>query len=390
MEILQQLQVDINRYLRDKFKQEAAYFKFQNKLLKGNGDIVAKFANRLEDPEYGFQDSSNDTTQWVVPVQSMKLTSISVTFFINREKAYQQFIMGVILKGFPLAGANGKQICLKCDTEELNLERHTLSDFRILSIHKVIRNILMIDGYNVSDAATQTVRIGRNPFKKSDNSIDILCGPVLTNGLTAAEYISKRSNDMQLIAQHKYGIRVKDSQKLKSLVASLGRSAAIVDMLESKASSPIDLRKDKNASSKGASFILYNYARLAILFRTFEEKTRSGYYPDSPDLSQVDFSLLSEEDEWQLFWVYVVGFPNMLKQALGGEQLAHLSPHLVLNFTSGLVICLSRYYRRVRILTENRDHLLPTLFARIGLLKSVFQVLSKLLHLLDLEAIEQM
>lgn len=120
---------------------------------------------------------------------------------------------------------------------------------------------------------------------------------------------------MQLIAQHKYGIRVRNHQRFQETIASLGRSAAIVDMLESKASSPIDMRKEKNQSSKGqsmnlhgqrkcvpklilsigAAFILYNYARLSVLFRTYEEKQKTGYYPELPSIENVDFSLLKEE-----------------------------------------------------------------------------------------------
>lgn len=63
---------------------------------------------------------------------------------------------------------------------------------------------------------------------------------------------------MQLIAQHKYGIRVRDHRHFQETIASLGRSAAIVDMLESKASSPVDMRKDKYQSSKGKCACYFN------------------------------------------------------------------------------------------------------------------------------------
>lgn len=57
---------------------------------------------------------------------------------------------------------------------------------------------------------------------------------------------------------------------------------------------------------KGAAFILYNYARISVLFKTFAEKQKTGYYPELPPLENVDFSLLSEEVS------FVPGFIDML------------------------------------------------------------------------------
>lgn len=45
---------------------------------------------------------------------------------------------------------------------------------------------------------------------------------------------------------------------------------------------------------EGASFILYNCARLATLFKEFDKRVESKLYPPLPALEQIDFSLLSE------------------------------------------------------------------------------------------------
>lgn len=79
---------------------------------------------------------------------------------------------------------------------------------------------------------------------------------------------------MQLIAQHKYGIRVRDHQRFQEMIASLGRSAAIVDMLESKASSPIDMKKEKNQSSKGMFYNIDTYDPITLDFMIY----RSRFY----------------------------------------------------------------------------------------------------------------
>lgn len=101
---------------------------------------------------------------------------------------------------------------------------------------------------------------------------------------------------MQLMAQHKYGLRVRNEKVFIELIDKLGRAAVTVDMLEVKHSRPVALNSSGvTSSSKGAAFILYNSARLETLLRTFDEKVKSGYYPELPELDQVDLSLLVEE-----------------------------------------------------------------------------------------------
>lgn len=110
------------------------------------------------------------------------------------------------------------------------------------------------------------------------------------------ECFRKRSTDMQLMAQHKYGLRVRNEKVFIELIDKLGRAAVTVDMLEVKHSRPVALNSSGvTSSSKGAAFILYNSARLETLLRTFDEKVKSGYYPELPELDQVDLSLLVEE-----------------------------------------------------------------------------------------------
>lgn len=45
----------------------------------------------------------------------------------------------------------------------------------------------------------------------------------------------------------------------------------------------------------GASFILYNSARIETILRKFNEKVEVGYYNMLPELSDINFGLLCEE-----------------------------------------------------------------------------------------------
>jgi len=63
------------------------------------------------------------------------------------------------------------------------------------------------------------------------------------------------------------------------------------------------------------AFVLYNYARLATLFAHFERACKNGVYPRLPDVTKVDFSLLKEEEEWELLFHYVLQYPLVVKEA---------------------------------------------------------------------------
>lgn len=371
--------------------------KYQGKQLAECGDIIVKIVEPKTDfADFDAQSLATESQKWSLPIGTVRVADSSVAFFMKREKAFRCFITASLQDKIWRTDNAYQQIILSNDVGEVkSLDALNLMEFRILTLTNVVRNLFEFVGLKISNNISSEenyhiIKITRNRCKAATNTTDLICGPVMSKSLCATDFIRNRANDMQLIAQHKYGIRVRDNQRFQDMIASLGRSAAIVDMLESKASSPIDMKKERNYSSKGAAFILYNYARISVLFKTVEEKQKACYYPELPSVETVDFALLQEEDEWQLLWVYVAGFPEMIKQALGDGLLSRLSPHLVLSFASGLVICLSKYYRRVRILTENREHLLPTMFARIYLLKSVYNILSALLKILDLEAVTHM
>uniref|UniRef100_A0A182Q125 DALR anticodon binding domain-containing protein n=1 Tax=Anopheles farauti TaxID=69004 RepID=A0A182Q125_9DIPT len=266
----------------------------------------------------------------------------------------------------------------------------TAPNASIAAEHKVIHRTIW--------SAVKHVKVVQQKSKLLDvDHVEVLCGPVLTGTdvQDAAQYIQQRSNDMQLIAQHRYGLRMDDNLRLQKLVASLGRSAAIVDMLHKRQTNAIDMRNPQEVvqtqcSSKGAAFILYNYARLASIFKKHAKLVEEDPLNTLPPEEMIDYSLLSESDEWQLLYLYVIGFPGALEQTIGYGPSARVAPYHLLEFTLHLIQCLSKYYCRVRILTANRPKLQPVMFARLHLLRAVYDTLKVLLSLLDLEPIEEM
>lgn len=231
--------------------------------------------------------------------------------------------------------------------------------------------------------------------------------------MTYSEYLTKRSTDMQLIAQHKYGLRVQNDKYLRDLVQVLGAAAVIVDLLEAKTSGPVFLASKSNqvanTSSKGASFILYNSARIETLFRGYDERVASGYYSPPPETT--DWGLLTEEDEWKLVYNYLLEYQHVLERTV---QAKEIQIHGICGFLYKLVGQFSVYYRTTKILTvriaiqagdliaplsspalssplqENRPHLMPVLHTRIALLRGLRRVLNELLYILGIAPVQQM
>lgn len=100
---------------------------------------------------------------------------------------------------------------------------------------------------------------------------------------------------MRLMALHKYGIRVQQDARFCALIERLGSAAATVDLLEVKHTNPVQIIRCGLGSSKGASFILYNSARLETLLRRFERRVLDGYYEALPEFEQIKWELLNTE-----------------------------------------------------------------------------------------------
>lgn len=57
------------------------------------------------------------------------------------------------------------------------------------------------------------------------------------------------------------------------------------------------------------------------------------------------------QEEWQLVYAYLAGFPNLIERCLEQLERGLCSTHLIIHFLHGLVAIFSVYYRRIRILT---------------------------------------
>lgn len=199
--------------------------------------------------------------------------------------------------------------------------------------------------------------------------------------MDAKTYVAKRCEDMQLISIHKYGIRVRSDDNFRKLIEKLGRYAVILDFLEVKHSSAMTLATDPRQA-----FILYNSARLETLMEKFNNKVTEGYYEDLPDVQDIDMSLLKEFEEWQLLKM-ILFFPEIIDRGINYLSEGKVALHLIHKYLSAFASIFSIYYRRVRLLTENRSQLMRVLHAKIYFLRAVQRIFNETLAIFSIEPV---
>ncbi|NXU59817.1 DALD3 protein, partial [Turnix velox] len=229
----------------------------------------------------------------------------------------------------------------------------------------------------------------------------LVCGPVkVTNPsspIGAEQYFQLRKRQMYEASVMKYGELAQD-EAWTEVIDTLTVAAIRFEMLSTAHRSQITLDlEDSSISTKGTksgAFVMYNCARLATLFDTYQRAVERGTYPPLPPASELNFSCLREEGEWLLLFNYLLPFPEVLQQA------AQLSPpnkgiritantEVVCKFLIQLSMDFSSYYNRVHILGEPFPHLFDQMFARLQLLGAVRDMFHNTLATLHLPPLSQ-
>ncbi|XP_038214257.1 DALR anticodon-binding domain-containing protein 3 [Zerene cesonia] len=332
---------------------------------------------------------------WTLPIRKVTEIKDHLHIFLDRHRAIEVGLSSSLTNNERILVGLNEGNCL---VESDSIENTTcITSLRMNYTAEVIKNLYSI--YDKRLEFKPKLLVTSKSSVKLDDSKIILCGTVLNcktgskeTTITADDFIRLRQDELTLIAQHKYGVRVSTDSKWKEFIRHLGESAVAFELLQIKPSSPVKIQFDASSgSSKGAAFILYNCARLETIIKTFNEHVNDGRYPTLPKFEDIDFSLLTNEDEWCLIFNYILGFPSLLRNCVEiNESKCDFRPHLLCSFLSSMVRVFSQYYRKVRILTEARKHLLPVMFARIYMLKSLNDTLKTCLRLLNIKSVSQM
>lgn len=157
-------------------------------------------------------------------------------------------------------------------------------------------------------------------------------------------------------------------------------------MLSGSVGQPVAIQTD--CQNSDSSFVLYNYARIVQLINSFKKSVSKNEYPPIPD--EVDYSVLIEMEEWEIFINFILLYQETIASITQEDHKGIFRLNKVCQLLVGLAKAFSRYYNRVRILREPLSHFLPTIFARMNLLKAILMTFDHALKLLDISPILRM
>ncbi|GAB1597981.1 DALR anticodon-binding domain-containing protein 3-like [Argonauta hians] len=217
---------------------------------------------------------------------------------------------------------------------------------------------------------------------------------------SAEEYYRLRKLQMENAAALKYGGFVREDAKWNQTINNLTDACIKFEILATNHRNLLKLDlcnispcTEDSADNNAGPFVMYNCARLAMLFQKFDNGVKKGVYPRLPSLSHCDMTLLKLEEEWTLLYNFVEPFGRLVGSTipcLGDTLYLNIQTHKVVGFLVSLSHCLSSYYSRVHVLGEPLKHLLPLMFARLHLLNAVHQVMVNGLKLLNIEPVSQL
>eukprot|EP00708_Paratrimastix_pyriformis_P002214 GAFH01000955.1.p2 GENE.GAFH01000955.1~~GAFH01000955.1.p2 ORF type:complete len:736 (-),score=385.89 GAFH01000955.1:67-2121(-) len=142
-------------------------------------------------------------------------------------------------------------------------------------------------------------------------------------------------------------------------------------------------------------FLLYNYARICSIFRKFESRVVAANPAMALcPLSQVQWGLLEDPQEWELLIEYLITFPDVVWAIAvpampARPALPQFSAHLLCDHLVSLVRLFSSYYKRVKIINPDPAQA-PLMHARLWMCRLVQQVLGNGMKLLTMHPLDQM
>ncbi|XP_055384928.1 DALR anticodon-binding domain-containing protein 3 [Condylostylus longicornis] len=335
--------------------------------------------------------------QWQIPIERIDFKNSRCLLYLNKLKTIQ-FVFKEVLEN----NSFGKQELKHNFQVIFPISNNTdLTNWRRNLVATTLNNVLEFCRSNETCSSPNANTVCYLDFsdKKTnyeDRSVAMSCGLVVDastkkkTNLCFHDYFCSRRRDMQLIAMHKYGIRMQGDTCFAEFLDKLGSATVTIDLLEVKHTSPIQVSNEKMSNSKGASFILYNCARLETLLEKFNDRVAKNFYSELPALSETDLTPLLEEEEWLMVYDFILYFPDMIYRVLENLENGRCALHLIPQFLSKLVSLFSVYYRRVKILVDNRHNLITNLFARIYLLRCVQKIFKISLKFLNIEPIHKM
>ncbi|XP_028414459.1 uncharacterized protein LOC114537597 [Dendronephthya gigantea] len=230
-----------------------------------------------------------------------------------------------------------------------------------------------------------------------ENRILVISHAGSASKLRVHELLRIRTKQVKQSYLLKYGPVVNDiswTQTITKMAVSVIKLEILLVPSNFQVKLDVTESNDVPPSCRQALFVLYNCARLAKILEKYQYEIDQGTYPPLPHVKDIDFSLLKDQIEWELVLKYVANYPiivnNVASSVKNPSGLIRCTSSKIPQFLVSLSQAISSYYSRVRILVKPQEHLYPVIFAKLYLIKSLHQVMENALHLLNIDAIDQM
>lgn len=202
--------------------------------------------------------------------------------------------------------------------------------------------------------------------------------------------LSARKKELWQSYKMKYGRKV-TGEKWNETIHRVAVASLKLDLYLTSFNSKLKIGEDNKIVSRDSLFILYNYARLCNVIVSFDEKVKQGFYPPLPSPAEIDFTLLTEEAEWNITLRYLLTFENLVKDVrVTMTTSKDATIHVIPKYLSNLSRDMSSYYHQTKILLDPRPHLFPLMFARLSFAMALKQVMKESFDLLGIDPPEQM
>ncbi|KAK3772579.1 hypothetical protein RRG08_017116 [Elysia crispata] len=258
----------------------------------------------------------------------------------------------------------------------------SIPDFPQIKKH----HCLHISPHNAAFTDQKIILIAHSLVDSGLSQSQLVIGPINVQDTSQASLLSAQDFYNSRFSQFKEASEMRNAISNNVCneedVKTLTDASIKIDILGNACSSPLTLENaasDRGAESRLGAFILYNTARLSTLLQKFDQAVEEGFYPALPPLDQINWALLREEEDWELVYVYIASFPELVSQSVEcvypaeGKLSAKIHTHKVTNFLVSFSKCLSTHYSRYHILTGRESHLLPLMYARLYMMKAVHQ-----------------
>ncbi|XP_024936241.1 uncharacterized protein LOC107263087 isoform X1 [Cephus cinctus] len=366
-------------------------------LLHSRGQTFQRGTNE-EIAETVFRELVAASAIWHLRIEKCTLQKERVCVFLNRSHAISTAITMFVSNNVDIFKNqySDKSFSLKVETDK----ESDLTNVRLCLIRDVAENLMKLQGCKISETSNNKYIITSKSQSKTEDSYNrYVCGVVKNSEANAKEikltwelYLKEKKIKLSESFKQKCSTINEEINSVDDINSCLAQAEIVFELLAVKPSRTVFIKSNTSSdrsvsNTKGVSFIFYNLARISAIWKKYITMQAAGRYPKLTDINNVDFSSLNQEEEWELVYNFIIGYPDMIRSCIRYEPDFELYPQTLCHFLGRLCQKFSAYYRRIRVLTEGGNHQVPAMTARLYLLKALDDILLGALKVLHIRSV---